>query len=120
MPQQVGSFSQIFPYICILGIHCVTCGDKCKNAAGTHFIEGFGKKIVVNGEAQLIVFRVVDLILAEWHVANGKVKEIVRESCLFVACDIDLRIGIQQLRDASADAVQLRAVQLRFRHFLWK
>ena len=71
----------------------------------------------MNRKAQLVVFQVVDLILPEWHVANGKVKEIIREACLFIASNINPCIGIQQLSNASADAIQLHAVQLGFRHF---
>ena len=47
-----------------------------RTVAGTHLIQRLGKEVVVDGEAQLVICLVVDLILAERYIANGKVIEV--------------------------------------------
>ena len=45
-------------------------GYKSYHSAGTHLVQCFGEKVVVNTKVQLIVGFVVDLILTERHIAD--------------------------------------------------
>lgn len=47
----------------------------CHNAARTHLVKHLGGKVVVDGEAEPVILLVVYLVLAERHVADGKVEE---------------------------------------------
>ena len=76
-----------------------------------NLVQSFGDKIVVDRESQFVIFRVVNLVLPKRHISNGKVKEIVWKIHFFVTCDMDICIGVQQLRDATTDVVKLYAVQ---------
>jgi len=60
----------------------------------------------MNVEIQLVVGFVIDLILTERHIADGKVKEVPAVSGLKAAyCDV--RLGIELLCDAPGNRVQL-------------
>ena len=75
-PQQLGALGQIPAHGGILSIHRVAGSHKGHYAAGPHLIQRLGKKVVVDVEAQLVVGFVVDLILTERHIADGKVIEV--------------------------------------------
>ena len=101
----------------ILGVHGISGGHKSYHAAGTHLIQCFGDKVVMNTEIQLVVGFVVDLILTERYIADGKVKEVTPIGGLKAAyCDV--RLGIELLCDAPGNRVQLHAVQTAVSHFL--
>ena len=71
----------------------------------------------MNTEIQLVVGFVVDLILTERYIADGKVKEVTPIGGLKAAyCDV--RLGIELLCDAPGNRVQLHAVQTAVSHFL--
>ena len=61
---------------------------------------------------QLIIPAVADLILSKRHIADGKVKEVVRQVGFFIACDLNFRFLVKLLRNAPGQAIQLHAVQL--------
>ena len=115
--QQLGTLGKIAAHGGILGVHRIAAGDKGHHAAGTHLIQCFGKKIVMNTEIQLVVGFVVDLILTERHIADGKVKEVTPIVGL-KASYCDVRLGIELLCDAPGNRVQLHAVQTAVSHFL--
>ena len=115
--QQLGTLGKIAAHGGILGVHRIAAGDKGHHAAGTHLIQCFGKKIVMNTEIQLVVGFVVDLILTERHIADGKIKEVTPVGGLKAAyCDV--RLWIELLCNPSADGIQLHAVQTAVSHFL--
>ena len=115
--QQLGTLGKIAAHGGILGVHGISGGHKSYHAAGTHLVQCFGKKIVMNTEIQLVVGFVVDLILTERHIADGKVKEVTPIGGLKAAyCDV--RLGIELLCDAPGNRVQLHAVQTAVSHFL--
>ena len=71
----------------------------------------------MNVEIQLVVGFVIDLILAERHIADGKVKEVTPVGGLKAAyCDV--RLGIELLCNTPGNRVQLHAVQTAVSHFL--
>ena len=115
--QQLGTLSKIPAHGGILGVHRIAAGDKGHHAAGTHLVECFGKKVVVDAEIQLVVGFVVDLILTERHIADGKVKEVTPIGGLKASyCDVGL--GVELLCNPSTDGIQLHAVQTAVSHFL--
>ena len=104
--QQLGTLSKIAAHGGILGVHRIAAGDKGHHAAGTHLVECFGKKVVVDAEIQLVIGFISNLILTERHITNGKVKEVPAVSGLKAAyCDV--RLGIELLCDAPGNRVQL-------------
>ena len=74
--QQLGALGKIPAHGGVLGIHRVAAGDKGHHTTGTHLIQRLGEKVVVNVEIQLVIGFVPDLILAERHIADGKVIKV--------------------------------------------
>ena len=115
--QQLGTLGKIAAHGGILGVHGIAGGYKSHHAAGTHLVQCFGEKVVVDAEIQLVIGFISNLILTERHIANGKVKEVPAVSGLKAAyCDV--RLGIELLCDAPGNRVQLHAVQTAVSHFL--
>ena len=107
--QQLGTLGKIAAHGGILGIHGIAGGHKSYHTAGTHLIQCFGEKVIMNVEIQLVVGFVIDLILTKRHIADGKVKEVPPVSGLKAAyCDV--RLGIELLCDAPGNRVQLHTV----------
>ena len=97
--QQLSTLGKIAAHGGILGIHGIAGGHKSYHTTGTHLVECFGEKVVVNTKIQLVVGFVVDLILTERHIADGKVKEVTPVGGL-KASYCDVRLGIELLCDA--------------------
>jgi len=68
--QQIGTLCHVFAGRRIFTVQRVTTGNKRHNAARTHLVDGFRKKIIVNRKSQLVVRFIVDLVLTERHVAH--------------------------------------------------
>ena len=98
-------------------VHRIAGGHKGDHAAGSNLIQRLGKKVVMNGKAELVVSPVVDLILSKGHVADGKVEEIPPVGG-FKARHGNVRLGVKLLGNASGDAVQLHTVQAASLHLL--
>ena len=116
-PQQVRPLGQILAHGGILGVHGVAAGEEGHDAAGAHLIQGLGKEVVVDGEAQFVVGPVVHLVISEGDIAHGEVVEVPPVRGL-EAGHGDMGPGVELLCDAAADAVQLHAVQFRPGHAL--
>ena len=71
----------------------------------------------MDGEAQLVICLVVDLILAERYIANGKVIEVPPVGGL-KSSHRDVCFGVELLGNPPADGIQLYAVQTAVSHFL--
>ena len=116
-PQQLCTLGKIAAHGGILGVHGIAGGHKSYHTTGTQLVQCFGEKVVVNVEIQLVVGFVIDLILAERHIADGKVKEVTPVGGLKAAyCDV--RLGIELLCNTPGNRVQLHAVQTAVSHFL--
>ena len=61
--QQLSTLGKISAHGGILGVNGISRGHKCYHTAGTHLVQCFDKKIVMNTEIQLVVGFVGDLIL---------------------------------------------------------
>ena len=89
--QQLGTLGKIAAHGGILGVHGIAGGYKSYHTTRTHLVECFGEKVVVNTEIQLVVGFVIDLILTERYIADGKVKEVTPVGGLKAAyCDVRL------------------------------
>ena len=66
----------------------------------------------MNLEVQLIIPAVADLILSKRYIADGKVKEVVRQVGFFIPCNLDFCFLVKLLRDTAGQAIQLHAIQL--------
>ena len=115
--QQLGTLGKIAAHGGILGVHRIAAGDKGYHTAGTHLIQCFGKKIVMNTEIQLVIGFISNLILAERHITNGKVIEISPVGGLKPGHG-DVGLGVELLCNPSTDGIQLHAVQTAVSHFL--
>ena len=67
-------------------------------------VDSFGKKVVMDGKAQLVVCLIIDLVLAERNIADGKVIEIPAVSSLKASnCNVGLRV--KHFCDSARDGV---------------
>ena len=66
----------------------------------------------------LIVPLIRNAVVAEGHIADGQVEEIVRVVRILEAFDLDIRILIELPGDAAGDGVKLHAVTLAVRHIV--
>ena len=89
----------------------------CHDAARSHLVEHLGGKVVVDGEAEPVILRVVYLVLAKRHVADGEVIKAGAARRL-KARHGDVCLGVKLLCYAPGDAVQLYAVELAALHRL--
>ena len=115
--QQIGSLGKVPTHGGILGVQGIAAGDERHHTAGTHLIQRFGKEVVVDVEAQLVVGWVINLVLPKGDIAHSKVKEIPAV-CGFKACNGDIRLGIELFCNPSGDGIQFHTVQAAVAHFL--
>jgi len=108
-PQQVSTLRHVLAGGAVLAVHGVARSHKRHYAARTHLVDGFRKEIIVDGESQLVVRFVVDLVLTERHVAHRQIVEITAVGG-FKASHGNVCLRVQFFRNAPGDAVQLHAV----------
>ena len=113
--QQIGTLCHVLAGGAVLAVHGVAAGDERHHAARTHLVDGFRKEIIVDGESQLVVRLIVDLILTERHIAHRQIIEITAVGGL-KASHGNVSLRIQHLGNAPGNAVQLHAVQAAICH----
>lgn len=96
-------------------VHRVAAGDKSYDTTWTQLVDGFGKEIVVDAEAQFVICLVCNFIIAKRDVAHCKVIEIPAVGG-FKTCYRDVSLRVQLLRNASGDAVQFHTIQAAVLH----
>ena len=116
-PQQLRPLRDILPGVGAFGVHRVAAGDKGHHAARTHLVDGLGKEIVVDGEAQLVIGLVVHLVVAEGYIPDTEVEEVPPVGGLETG-HLDVRLRVQLLGDAPGDGVQLHTVEAAALHGL--
>ena len=114
--QQLGTLGKIAAHGGILGVHSIAGGYKSYHTAGTHLVECFGKKVVVDAEIQLVIGFISNLILAERYITNGKVIEISPVGGLKPGHG-DVGLGVELLCNPSTDGIQFHAIQTAVSHF---
>ena len=118
--QQIRSLGDVLSDRRILLIHGAFAGDEGHHAAGAHLIQGAGKEIIMNKEVVFIVLLIQYLELPKGYVANGYIKEAVRQVGFLKALNRNVVFLIELLGNAPGNAVQLHAVHFGVAHFLRK
>ena len=113
--QQIGTLCHVLAGGAVLAVHGVAAGDERHHAARTHLVDGFCKKIIVDGKSQLVVRFIVDFVLTERHVAHRQIVEITAVGGL-KASNSNVGLRIQHLGNAPGNAVQFHAVQAAVCH----
>ena len=72
----------------------------------------------MNEQMVFIVATVMQAVIAKRHIADGEIKEVIREFGVFVTGDLNVRVRIQLASNPSADAVQFHAGKLAVCHTL--
>ena len=108
-PQQIGSFCHVLAGGAVLAVHGVARSHKRHDAARTHLVDGFRKEIIVDGESQLVICLIVDLVLTERHIAHRQIVEITAVGGLKTGYG-NVCLRVQLLGDAPGDAVQFHTI----------
>ena len=78
-------------------------------------VDGFRKEIIVDGESQLVICLIVDLVLTERHIAHRQIVEITAVGGLKTGYG-NVCLRVQLLGDAPGDGIQFYAVQAAVCH----
>ena len=113
--QKLGSLCQIPTGIRVFGIHRVARGYKGDHATGTNLIQTLCEEIVVDGESQLVIGLVSNLIVAERNITHCQIIEVSAVSGLKTG-DLDFCVGIEFLSNTTGDRVKLHTVKLTALH----
>ena len=108
--EEVRALGDILPCGAVLGVHGIAGGDEGHHAARTHLLQGFCKKVVVDGKTELVKSPVADLILSKGYVAHGEVEEVLPVGG-FKAGHGNIRLWIELLCDSAGNTVQFHAVE---------
>ena len=72
----------------------------------------------MNEQVVFVIPLIVQAVIAKRHIADGEIKEVIREFGVFVTGNLNVRVRVQLAGNASADAVQLHAGELTVFHAL--
>lgn len=111
-PDELGALREVAPHGGAFLVQRTLGGNERHDAARPDLVQRFGEEVVVDQEVLRVVARVRDREGAEGNVAHGGVEELVGQVGLLVALDLDVRLRVEQLRDAPADGIQLYAVEM--------
>jgi hypothetical protein len=59
----------------------------------------------MNGKAILIELGIMDLIVAKWYIAYGKIKEVVRQPGILESCNADIGARVEFPRNPAGNRV---------------
>ena len=88
-------------------------GDQ---SAGTHLVQGFGDKIVMDRKLITVIPPVRHLISSKRNVADHDVEEVIGKRSALKSVNLDLSLGIEFLGDPTGEGVQFYAVQAAIVH----
>ena len=74
---QLCALRNIPPHLRRFLVHGITTCEESNDSAGTHLLQRFREKVIMNREPQLLESRVIDLILPKRHIANSNIKKIM-------------------------------------------
>ena len=116
--EKVGSLGNVLSDGGILLVHGALAGDECHHATGPHFVQSAGKEIVMNKKIVLVVFLIQNLERPKGHIANGHIKEAVRQVGFLKALDRNAVFLVELLGNAPGNTVQLHTVHFGIFHVL--
>ena len=116
--QKVCPFRKILSCRRVLLIHRTRRCNHRHYTAGTHLVNGFGKKIIVYLEMVLVILLIRNAVIAEGNIADHDIKEVIGVCRFLESVNGYGGIGIKLLCNPSRDAVQLHTVKTAFLHFL--
>ena len=102
---------KVFPHLRTLFVHRPLARHKGYDSSRPYLIQCFCKEIIMDLEIQPVIRLVTYLVVSEWHVAYGHIKEIILKIGLLKAADTDIRLGVKLLCNAPGESVKLHAVQ---------
>ena len=116
--EKVSPLGNILSHRGIFLVHGALAGNECHHATGAHLVQGTGKEIVMDQEIVLVVLLVQNLERPKGHVANGHIKEAVRQIGLFKSLYRNAVLLVQLLGNAPGNAVQFHTVHFGIFHIL--
>lgn len=103
---------QGFPDFAAFLVHGAFGGNKGYDAAGSHFIQCFGEKIIVDEEVLPVIAGIMDMVLPKGNIAHRQVEKIVRVVGALKPVNGNICILVQLSGNPAGQAVQLHAVEL--------
>ena len=116
--EKVRPLGNVLSYRGIFLVHGALAGNEGHHAAGAHLIQGTGKEIVVDQEIVPVVLLIRHFERPKGHVANGHIKETVRQIGFLKALYRNAVLLVQLLGNAPGNAVQLHTVHFGIFHIL--
>ena len=116
--QKVGPRCQVTANGIVLLVHCAGGCDDCHHTAGAHQVKATGNEVVVDQEIVAVIPLVQHFVIAKGYIANGTVKETVRELHRLKALDGDLVFLVELPGNPAGNAVQLHAIHFQSFHAL--
>ena len=110
--EKIGSLRNILSHIGIFFIKRSAACNKRNHTAGTNFIYGFRKEIVMNKKVIFIIFFIKHLKLLKRHIADCHVKKAVGKLCVLISVNRNAVFLIKLTCDSSRKAVKLNTVHL--------
>ena len=117
-PQQFRPLCNVLSHIGGTLIHGEAGGHKGDDAARTDFIQRLCNEILMDRQVQPVIPFVCHLELAERHIADGHIKEIIGESDFLIALYRNAGALIELASHAAGEVIQFHAIQLAVRHAL--
>ena len=116
--EKVRPLGNVLSHRGIFLVHGALACNEGHHAAGAHLVQGTGKEIIVDQEIVLVVLLVQNLERPKGHVANGHIKEAVRQIGFFKSLYRNAVLLVQLLGNAPGNAVQFHTVHFGIFHIL--
>ena len=116
--EKVRPLGNVLSHRGIFLVHGAFAGNEGHHAAGAHLIQSAGKEIVMNKEIVPVVLLIQNLERPKGNIANGHIKEAVRQVRFLKALYRNVIFLVQLLGNAPGNAVQLHTVHSGISHVL--
>ena len=116
--EKVRPLGNVLSHRGIFLVHGALACNEGHHAAGAHLVQGTGKEIVVDQEIVPVVLLIRHFERPKGHVANGYIKEAVRQIGFLKALYRNDVLLVQLLGNAPGNAVQLHTVHFGIFHIL--
>ena len=113
--QQLRPLREIFAHVRAFGIHRKAARDKGHDASRTHLVKRFGKEIVVDVKAQLVIGLVRHPVIPERHISHCNVIEVPPVRSLKARYG-NVSIRIELSGNTPCNGVQLHTIEFASLH----